>query len=62
MYDENIYIEEDSNNNDDIQYLPDKEIEQISDLLIEQYHDVYEVLASWFIFTNINYSNFITRL
>lgn len=46
MYDENIYIEEDSNNNDDIQYLPDKEIEQISDLLIEQYHDVYEVLAS----------------
>ncbi len=46
MYDENIYIEEDSNNNDDIQYLPDKEIEQISDRLIEQYHDVYEVLAS----------------
>lgn len=46
MYDENIYIEEDSNNNDDIQYLPDKEIEQISEQLIEQYHDVYEVLAS----------------
>jgi len=46
MHDENIYIEKDSNNNDDIKYLPDKEIEQISDLLIEQYHDVYEVLAS----------------
>lgn len=46
MHDENIYIEKDSNNNDDIKYLPDKEIEQISDRLIEQYHDVYEVLAS----------------
>ena len=46
MHNKNICTEEDSNNNDDIQYLPDKEIEQISDLLIEQYHDVYEVLAS----------------
>ena len=46
MYNENICTEEDSKNSDDIQYLPDKEIEQISDRLIEQYHDVYEVLAS----------------
>ena len=46
MYKENICTEEDSTNKNDIQYLPDEEIEQISEQLIEQYHDVYEVLAS----------------
>lgn len=46
MYNENICIEEDSKNSDDIQYLPDEEIDQISNRLIEQYHDVYKVLAS----------------
>ena len=45
MNNENICTEEDSINKNDIQYLPDKEIEQISEQLIEQYHDVYEVLA-----------------
>lgn len=46
MHNKNICTEEDSKNSDDIQYLPDEEIEQISDQLIEQYHDVYEVLTS----------------
>ena len=46
MHKENTRIEEDSPKSDDIQYLPDEEIEQLSDLFIEQYHDVYEVLAS----------------
>ena len=46
MHNENIYTEEDLKTNDDIQYLPDEEIQQISEQLIEQYHDVYEVLAS----------------
>lgn len=46
MYNENICTEEDSKNSDDIQYLSDEEINQISERLIEQYHDVYEVLAS----------------
>ena len=46
MYNENICTEEDSTNKNDIQYLPDEEIVQISDRLIEQYHNVYEVLAS----------------
>lgn len=62
MHNENICTEEDSTNKNDIQYLPDEEIVQISDRLIEQYHDVYEVLASWFIFTNSKFSNFTTGL
>lgn len=43
---ENICEEEKSKDCADIQYLFDKDLEQISDWLIEQYHDVYEVLAS----------------
>lgn len=62
MYNENICTEEDSKNSDDIQYLSDEEIKQISEQLIEQYHDVYEVLASWFIYTNSKSSNFTTGL
>lgn len=46
MHNENICFEEDSQKSDDIQYLPDEEIVQISDLLIKQFYDVYEVLAS----------------
>ena len=62
MHNENIYTEEDLKTNDDIQYLPDEEIQQISEQLIEQYHDVYEVLASWFILTKSKSSNFTTGL
>ena len=62
MHNENICTEEDSTNKNDIQYLPDEEIKQISEQLIEQYHDVYEVLASWFIYTNSKSSNFTTGL
>ena len=46
MHNENTCTEEDLKTNDDIQYLPDEEIVQTSDRLIEQYHEVYEVLAS----------------
>ena len=40
MHNENTYTEEDLKTNDDIQYLPDEEIKQISEQLIEQYHEV----------------------
>ena len=31
---------------EDIQYLSDEDLKQVSDQIIWQYHDVYEVLAS----------------
>ena len=43
---ENIRDEEKSQAYADIQYLSDEDLEQISDWIIQQYHDVYEVLAS----------------
>ena len=46
---ENIREEEKSQACADIQYLSNEDLEQISDQIIRQYHDVYEVLASWFI-------------
>ena len=45
---ENIRDEEKSHDCADIQYLSDEDLEQISDRIIRQYHDVYEVLAKWF--------------
>lgn len=43
---ENIREEEKSQDCADIQYLFDEDLEQISDQIIRQYYDVYEVLAS----------------
>ena len=43
---ENIRDEEKSQAYADIQYLSDEDLEQISDRIIRQYQDVYEVLAS----------------
>ena len=43
---ENIREEEKSHDCADIQYLSDEDLEQVSDQIIWQYHDVYEVLAS----------------
>ena len=42
---ENIREEEKSQDRTEIQYLSDEDLEQISDKIIRQYHDVYEVLA-----------------
>ena len=43
---ENICEEEKTQDYADIQYLFDEDLEQISDQIIQQYRDVYEVLAS----------------
>lgn len=43
---ENIREEEKSQDCTDIQYLSDEDLEQISDWIIRQYYEVYEVLAS----------------
>ena len=43
---ENIRDEEKSQAYADIQYLSDEDLEQISNQIIRQYYDVYEVLAS----------------
>lgn len=43
---ENICEEEKSQDCADIQYLSDEDLEQISDWIIRQYYEVYEVLAS----------------
>ena len=43
---EKLREEEKSQDCADIQYLSDEDLEQISDWIIQQYHDVYEVLAS----------------
>ena len=48
MEKENIREEEKSQDCADIQYLSNKDLKQISDRIIRQYQDVYEVLASWF--------------
>ena len=43
---ENIHKEEKNQDCEDTQYLSDEDLEQISDQIIWQYQDVYEVLAS----------------
>ena len=43
---ENICEEEKTQDYADIQYLSDEDLEQISDRIIWQYYEVYEVLAS----------------
>lgn len=43
---ENIREEEKSQDCEDIQYLSEEDLEQISDRIIRQYYEVYEVLAS----------------
>ena len=43
---EELREEEKSQDCADIQYLSDEDLEQVSDQIIWQYHDVYEVLAS----------------
>ena len=44
---EELREEEKSQDCADILYLSDEDLEQISNQIIRQYHDVYEVLASW---------------
>ena len=46
MNNNKIYVKETSQTDADIHYLSDEELEQISDQLLQQYYDVYEVLAS----------------
>ena len=43
---ENICEEEQTHDCASIQYLSDEDLEQISNQIIRQYYDVYEVLAS----------------
>lgn len=43
---ENIREEEKLQDYADIEYLSDEDLEQISDRIIRQYHEVYEVLAT----------------
>ena len=45
---EELREEEKSQDRADILYLSDEDLEQISNQIIRQYYDVYEVLASWF--------------
>ena len=43
---EELREEEKSQDCADIQYLSDEDLKQVSDQIIRQYYDVYEVLAS----------------
>ncbi len=42
---DNIFEKLESSTDDDVKYVYDEEIEKLSAHIIEQFHDVYEVLA-----------------
>ena len=42
---DNTFEKLESSIDDDVKYVDDEEIEQLSTQIIEQFHDVYEVLA-----------------